>query len=457
MSGITGGGITGGGGSSSDYLTSSAESATLPNSRNLVAGTNIAFIDTVPNVRTISSSGSGGSTVPTTVQGDSLYASAANTLTALAKDTSATRYVSNTGATNNPAWAQINLANGVTGDLPFANLEQGAALSVLGVTGNSIADVASIVAASDGDVLRRSGTSVGFGTITLNTANLANPTASVGLAAVNGTAVTAMRSDGAPALDQTIAPTMSGAWTFSNAVPISISSAEPRLRLNESDQGSDLKLWDFDLAGGVLTGRTRTDADGAGVNWLSVTRGATTAISNIALGNATNNPTGTWLGSGTFTFGGSVACGANTLSGQAATISALVTAGRVNVTSSGSVANGLNLPGTNRLGFNTNTTARGEFDAAGQFKIATVGAGLSVAEGSNAKMGVATLVAGTVVVSTTAVTASSRIFLTAQSLGTVAIGQGLAVSARVAGTSFTILSESATDTSVVAWMLVEPS
>jgi hypothetical protein len=41
-----------------------------------------------------------------------------------------------------------------------------------------------------------------------------NPTAVAGLAAINGTATTAMRSDGAPALDQTIVPTWSGAHTF---------------------------------------------------------------------------------------------------------------------------------------------------------------------------------------------------------------------------------------------------
>jgi hypothetical protein len=56
-----------------------------------------------------------------TAQGDLLYASGANTLARLAKDANATRYLSNTGTTNNPAWAQINLANGVTGTLPVAN------------------------------------------------------------------------------------------------------------------------------------------------------------------------------------------------------------------------------------------------------------------------------------------------------------------------------------------------
>ena len=56
-----------------------------------------------------------------TTQGDLLYASAANTLARLAKNTTATRYLSNTGASNNPAWAQIDLTNGVTGTLPVGN------------------------------------------------------------------------------------------------------------------------------------------------------------------------------------------------------------------------------------------------------------------------------------------------------------------------------------------------
>jgi hypothetical protein len=56
-----------------------------------------------------------------TAQGDLLYASAANTLARLAKSTTATRYLANTGTSNNPAWSQIDLTNGVTGVLPVAN------------------------------------------------------------------------------------------------------------------------------------------------------------------------------------------------------------------------------------------------------------------------------------------------------------------------------------------------
>lgn len=62
---------------------------------------------------------SGGGTGLTSVaQGDILYASAVNTLTTLPKDTNTTRYLANTGTSNNPQWDQVNLSNGVTGVLP---------------------------------------------------------------------------------------------------------------------------------------------------------------------------------------------------------------------------------------------------------------------------------------------------------------------------------------------------
>lgn len=93
----------------------------------------------------------------------------------------------------------------------------------------------------------------------------------------------------------------------------------------------------------------------------------------------------------------------------------------------------------------------------GSFIVHRAGQGLQVKEGSNAKQGTATLTAGTAVVSNTSVTANSRIFLTAQNLGTVTTPKALAVTARTAGVNFTITSADNTDTSVVAWEIFEPA
>jgi len=90
-------------------------------------------------------------------------------------------------------------------------------------------------------------------------------------------------------------------------------------------------------------------------------------------------------------------------------------------------------------------------------KLKTAGNGLYIKEGTNATMGVATLVAGVAVVSTTKVTANSRIFLTRQTMAGTP-GTSVNVTARTAGTSFTITSQgSVLDTSTVAWMIVEPA
>lgn len=81
--------------------------------------------------------------------------------------------------------------------------------------------------------------------------------------------------------------------------------------------------------------------------------------------------------------------------------------------------------------------------------------GIKIREGAaNSSSGVATLVAGTVTVNTTRVAANSRIQLTGNvDGGTVGFQR---VSARVAGTSFTITSSSALDTSQIAWTIINP-
>lgn len=85
---------------------------------------------------------------------------------------------------------------------------------------------------------------------------------------------------------------------------------------------------------------------------------------------------------------------------------------------------------------------------------ATIHRQLKIKEGANKSMGRAVLVGGTLVVANTLVTAASEIFLTSQIDG--GTPGFLRVSARVVGTSFTILSSNALDTSTVAWLILGP-
>ena len=58
-------------------------------------------------------------------QGDLLFGSDTDKVARLSKDTNSTRYLSNTGENNNPAWAQVSLEDGVSGNLSTNNLDSG--------------------------------------------------------------------------------------------------------------------------------------------------------------------------------------------------------------------------------------------------------------------------------------------------------------------------------------------
>lgn len=129
--------------------------------------------------------------------------------------------------------------------------------------------------------------------------------------------------------------------------------------------------------------------------------------------------------------------------------------GGLNVNTITAQSVGVNITITPNVGFNL--TVAGPQSVTGHLSISTAGSGLKIAEGTNARMGVSTLSAGTITVSNTSVTATTRIFLTTQSLGTVTAPKAIAVTARTASTSFTITSEDVTDTSVIAWALFDPA
>jgi hypothetical protein len=92
-----------------------------------------------------------------------------------------------------------------TSRLPLANLAQGSALSVLGVAGNATADNASIAAASDNQVLRRSGTALGFGSVNLASSSAVTGTLPVGN---GGTGTTTSTGTGSVVLSAS--PTFTG-------------------------------------------------------------------------------------------------------------------------------------------------------------------------------------------------------------------------------------------------------
>ena len=113
----------------------------------------------------------GGLGFGTTAQGDLIYADAANSLARLAKNTSATRYLSNSGTSNNPAWAQVDLANGVTGDLPFANIAQIATAKVLGRATAGTGDIEALSTTGTGNVVMSASPTL-TGTLSVPTVNI---------------------------------------------------------------------------------------------------------------------------------------------------------------------------------------------------------------------------------------------------------------------------------------------
>lgn len=113
----------------------------------------------------------------------------------------------------------------------------------------------------------------------------ANPTASVGLAAVNGAATTFMRSDAAPALSQTITPTWSGRHIFANGLEVTgggpyvstftggrvgIGTVSPGATLHVTDYGSEpngLIRVSRPFAGSGSTKNSTLQLYKSGTNW----------------------------------------------------------------------------------------------------------------------------------------------------------------------------------------------
>lgn len=93
-----------------------------------------------------------------------------------------------------------------------------------------------------------------------------------------------------------------------------------------------------------------------------------------------------------------------------------------------------------------------KLQSAGNFSLTSGSSVMMKSGGFTARIGQSTLVAGTVTVSNTTVTANTRIFLTVSTVGGT---PGSLRTAKSAGTSFTISSSNVAETSTVDWFMIE--
>jgi hypothetical protein len=155
-----------------------------------------------------------------TTQGDLLYASGANTLARLAKNTTATRYLSNTGSSNNPAWAQVDISNGVTGTLPATSGGTGQSSYAVGdlIYADTTTSLAKLADVATGNALISGGVSTApsWGKIGLAThVSGTLPVANGGTGVTSSTGTTNVVLSNSPSL---LSPSISTTTTASGAV-----------------------------------------------------------------------------------------------------------------------------------------------------------------------------------------------------------------------------------------------
>jgi hypothetical protein len=171
------------------------------------------------------------------------------------------------------------------------NIAGGSATSIPYQTGSGATSLTD--AGTTGQILTLVGTTPTWSAASAAT-TFANPTGSIGLTAVNGSATTAMRSDAAPALSQSITPTWSALHTFTGGITTTGTNA-------------------LSLSGDATTTSVNLGT-GAGVKTVGIGSTNSTSTTNINAGsggvNINNNnsqPVNINSGSstGTITIGGS--------------------------------------------------------------------------------------------------------------------------------------------------------
>jgi hypothetical protein len=145
----------------------------------------------------------------------------------------------------------------VTGDLPFANIAQLAGFSVAGRSVTGTGDIAAITAGTDDRVLRQTASALNFGQLTAGMF----PALVVPDAALSANV-----------------PLLNASNIFLGVVQ-RISGTSAAIQFEETDQAADEKVWRFVASSGSFAIGTLNDSFGGGANALAVTRSGTTILS----------------------------------------------------------------------------------------------------------------------------------------------------------------------------------
>ena len=206
-------------------------------------------------------------------------------------------------ADGNVTTSKIADASSTTTGVTNAKLRHSAALSVIGRSANSAGAPADIAAANDGEVFRRSGTSVGFGTVA--TAGIADNAVTT-VKILNANVTPAKLSQ--PLTLRTAVPTTSGTSIDFTDIPSWVKRITVMLGGVSSTANSDLMIQLGDSGGFEISGYTSLAAvvnTSAGTDatvfttGLGLTRGGTASVlySAVCTISLLDPSTNTWVSS----------------------------------------------------------------------------------------------------------------------------------------------------------------
>lgn len=141
--------------------------------QNLSIGSGLALSGTTLTATTTATVSSVGLSLPAIFSVSGTPVTTSGTLTATLATQSANTFLAGpqTGAAAAPTFRAISSNDLVANLVLDSNLRQSSGLSVIGRSASTTGDVADITAASDHQVLRRSGSSIGFGSVNLASSN----------------------------------------------------------------------------------------------------------------------------------------------------------------------------------------------------------------------------------------------------------------------------------------------